>query len=170
MTDRASITCAVLLLVLASMARSQTVQTVTVPVAPEPQPQSTPLCQNGAPYQTGATARLVGSCPFDRQVYGPRPDGEIVRDHLWSFGDGERVLHPDKLSWAVCLGMEGGAIASTVWAVQRHKTSHEEAHAEYPVMAVETGLNVLLFKTMSPLMVVGVDAYRMVHYFKAGAH
>jgi hypothetical protein len=166
MTDRASITCAVLLLVLASMARSQTVQTMTVPDAPQPQPQTIPLCQNGQPYQTGAIAKLAGSCPFDKRVSQPRYE----KDHLWSFGDGERVLHPDKVSWAVCLGMEGGAIASTVWAVERHRTSHEEAHSEYPVMIAATGVNVLLFKTMSPLMVVGVDAYRMVHYLKAGAH
>ena len=90
-------------------------------------------------------------------------------DHFFTFGNARRALHPDKKSWMLFTAAQAGMWASAVIAVRNHRTSHEEAHSEYPAVAFMTGMDLLLFKTISPALSVGPPVYAMFHYSKAAA-
>ena len=90
-------------------------------------------------------------------------------DHFFTFGNARRALHPDKKSWLLFAAAHAGMWASTAIAVRNHRTSHEEAHSEYPAVAFMTGIDLLVFKTISPALSVGPPVYAMIHYSRAAA-
>jgi hypothetical protein len=90
-------------------------------------------------------------------------------DHFFTIGNARRVLHPDKKSWMLFTAAHAGMWATTVIAVRNHRTSKEEAHSEYPAAAFMTGMDLLVFKTISPSLSVGPAIYAMFHYSKAAA-
>jgi hypothetical protein len=90
-------------------------------------------------------------------------------DHFFTFGNARRALHPDKKSWMLFAAAHAGMWASTVIAVRNHRTSKEEAHSEYPAAAFMTGMDLLVFKTISPSLSVGPAIYAMVYYSRAAA-
>jgi len=130
-----------------------------------PQPQQ-PVCQNGKPYLTGKVAFLVGSCPYDKPKVEPW-DGK--KDHFFTFGNGERALHPDKKSWVIFTAVHAGLWASTVMAVKNKNASHEEAHSEYPAVIFMTGMDTFFFKTVSPAIPTGIAIFGITHYSIAAA-
>lgn len=128
-------------------------------------PSAVQTCQNGKSFAKGATAKLVGSCPFDKRYenWDGAPDG------FFHFGDSNRWLHPMKKSYAIFFVAHVGLWAATAVAVHKHLTSREEAHSEYPAVAAMTGLDFLVFKTVSPSLSVGAPVYGMIHYSIAAA-
>lgn len=90
-------------------------------------------------------------------------------DHFFTFGNARRALHPDKKSWMLFTVAQAGMWASAVIAVRNHRTSKEEAHSEYPAMAFVTGMDFLVFKTISPSLSVGPPVYAMIHYSRSAA-
>ena len=90
-------------------------------------------------------------------------------DHFFTFGNARRALHPDKKSWMLFAAAHVGMWASTVIAVRNHRTSKEEAHSEYPAAAFMTGMDLLVFKTISPALSVGPAIYATFHYSRAAA-
>jgi hypothetical protein len=110
--------------------------------------------------------KLIGQYPPVREVpevWNHQPD------HFFTVGNGRRALHPDKKSWLLFTAAHAGMWAAAVVAVSRHRTSHEEAHSEYPAVAFMTGLDFLFFKTLSPALSVGPPVYATVHYSLAAA-
>jgi hypothetical protein len=90
-------------------------------------------------------------------------------DHFFTFGNARRALHPDKKSWMLFTAAHAGMWASAVIAVRNHRTSKEEGHSEYPAAAFMTGMDLLVFKTISPSLSVGPAIFAMFHYSKAAA-
>jgi hypothetical protein len=151
-------------------------------IAPHPalaQQTSTPADLADAPsatQQSSCTQKSGKPCPewlhkLIRQ-YPPidvseRWDGQP--DHFFTFGNARRALHPDKKSWLLFTAAHAGMWASTIIAVRNHRTSHEEAHSEYPAVVFMTGIDLLVFKTISPSLSVGPPVYAMVHYSRAAA-
>jgi hypothetical protein len=130
--------------------------------APSATQQSSCLQKNGKP------------CPeWLHKLIGQYPPIDVTErwngqpDHFFTFGNARRALHPDKRSWMLFTAAQAGMWASAVIAVRNHRTSHEEAHSEYPAAAFMTGMDLLLFKTISPVLSVGPPVYAMVHYSKA---
>lgn len=90
-------------------------------------------------------------------------------DHFFNFGNARRVLHPDRKSWILFSVAQAGMWASAIAAVRDHRTSGEGAHSEYPAVALLTGMDLLVFKTISPAISVGPPVYAMVHYSRAAS-
>jgi hypothetical protein len=107
--------------------------------------------------------KLIGQYPpaAARERWNGRPDG------LFTIGNGRRALHPDKKSWMLFAAAHAGMWASTVMAVRNFPTSREQADSEYPAAAVLTGMDLLLFKTISPALPLGPPVYAMIHYSRA---
>ena len=109
--------------------------------------------------------KLIGQYPpvEVREQWNGRPDG------FFTIGTGQRALHPDKKSWMLFALAHAGMWASTVMAVRDFPSSKEQARSEYPAVAALTGMDLLLFKTISPAMAVGPTVYAMVHYSRAAS-
>lgn len=122
-------------------------------------------CQNNRPYTTGKLAKLVGSCPFDKPQ-AEKWDGRT--DRFIHFGNGRRVLHPSKKSWIIIGASHSALWGVTVFAVRRHVTSLEDASSEYPAVGFVTGIDLLLFMTVSPVSSIGYPIYGFQHYLRAG--
>jgi hypothetical protein len=90
-------------------------------------------------------------------------------DHFFTFGNARRALHPDKKSWMLFAAAHAGMWASAVIAARNHRTSREDAHSEYPAAAFMTGMDLLVFKTISPSLSVGPAIFAMFHHSKAAA-
>ena len=132
--------------------------------APSATQQSSCTQKNGKPCPEWLH-KLIGQYPpIDVRE---RWDGQA--DHFFTFGNARRALHPDKKSWMLFAAAHAGMWASAVIAVRNHRTSHEEAHSEYPAVAFMTGMDLLVFKTISPALSVGPPVYSMIHYSRAAA-
>jgi hypothetical protein len=141
--------------------------------------QQTPTSENlvdapSATQQSTCTQKNGKPCPeWVHKLIGPYPAIDVSEpwsgrpDHFFTFGDARRVLHPDKKSWLLFTAAQAGRWASAVIAVRNHRTSHEEAHSEYPAVAFMTGMDFLAFKTISPALSVGAPVYAMIHYSRA---
>ncbi|HTT25037.1 MAG TPA: hypothetical protein VMG82_39345 [Candidatus Sulfotelmatobacter sp.] len=143
--------------------------------------QQTPTAPNlvDAPsttQQTTCTQKNGKPCPaWVHKLIGEYPPVEVTErwngqpDHFFTFGNTRRALHPDKKSWMLFTLTHAGLWASTVVAVGNQQTSKEHGHSEYPATAFMTGMDLLLFKTISPALSVGPAIYGTVHYSKAAA-
>ena len=147
---------------------------------PVPDPQmSEPMKLPDAPsvtQQANCTQNSGKPCPeWVHKLIGRYPPIDVTErwnrqpDHFFTFGNGRRALHPDKKSWMLFAAAHAGMWASTVIAVRNHRTSKEEAHSEYPAAVFMTGMDLLVFKTISPSLSVGPAIYAMVHYSRAAA-
>jgi len=137
--------------------------TTTDPVdAPSATPPTTCAEKNGKPCPEWLH-KLIGQYPPIEM--SERWNGQS--DHFFTLGNGRRTLHPDKKSWMLFTLAQAGMWASTVVAVRDHRTSQEQASSEYPAVAFMTGMDFLLFKTISPAFSVGPPVYAMVHYSRA---
>ncbi|MBZ5687185.1 MAG: hypothetical protein LAP86_19355 [Acidobacteriia bacterium] len=126
--------------------------------------------------QSNCTQNSGKPCPeWVHKLIGPYPPIDVTErwnrqpDHFFTFGNARRALHPDKKSWMLFAAAHAGMWASTVIAVRNHRTSKEEAHSEYPAAAFMTGMDLLVFKTISPSLSVGPAMYAMFHYSRAAA-
>jgi hypothetical protein len=148
--------------------------------APDPDPQNPmPTKLLDAPsvtQQSNCTQNTGKPCPeWVHKLIGRYPPIDVSErwnrqpDHFFTFGNARRALHPDKKSWMRFAAAHAGMWASTVIAVRNHRTSKEEAHSEYPAVAFMTGMDFLVFKTISPSLSVGPAIYAMVHYSRAAA-
>lgn len=123
-----------------------------------------PTCQNGKPYQPGTLAKLVGSCPFDKK---PEVKWDGIPDRFWTLAPG-RTLHPSRKAWVLFAGAHAALWGATVFAVRRHATSGELAESEYPAVAGCTVLDLVLFRTVSPVFSLGTPIYGIAHYLHSG--
>jgi hypothetical protein len=89
------------------------------------------------------------------------------RDHFFAMGDGRRVLHPDKKSWLWFAVAHATMWVSGVAAVRNSPTSNQGADSAYPAAAVLTGVDLLVFKTISPAWSVGPPIYATVCWSRA---
>jgi hypothetical protein len=148
--------------------------------APVPDSQNpTPTKLVDAPsvtQQSNCTQNTGEPCPeWVHKLIGQYPPIDVTErwkgqpDHFFTFGNARRALHPDKKSWLLFTAAHAGMWASTVIAVRNHRTSKEEAHSEYPAAAFMTGMDLLVFKTISPSLSVGPAIYAMFHYSRAAA-
>lgn len=126
--------------------------------------------------QSNCTQNSGKPCPeWVHKLIGRYPTIDVTErwnrqpDHFFTFGNARRALHPDKKSWMLFAAAHAGMWASTVIAVRNHRTSKEEAHSEYPAAAFMTGMDLLVFKTISPSLSVGPAIYATVHYSRAAA-
>lgn len=129
-----------------------------------------------ATQQSSCTQKNGKPCPeWVHKLIGQYPPIDISErwngqpDHFFTFGNARRALHPDKKSWLLFAVAHAGMWASTVVAVNNHRTSKEEAHSEYPAVAFLTGFDLLTFKTISPALSIGPTVYAMIHYSRAAA-
>jgi hypothetical protein len=106
---------------------------------------------------------LVGACwaqsPPDAPQPQPKPKTAFFSFRTWQ----EPVLKPNKRSWAIFVAAhaaEWGALA----VANRQK---EPWHSEAPAVAAITGLDLLIFKGMSPAMSWEGGVYGVVHYLRA---
>lgn len=133
-----------------------------------------PLCQNGKPYQTGKTAFLVGTCPFDKpeddRLFPPTDSSAfwhfrgIYRDlegHK-QFDWNAPALRPNKKSWAIFIISNGSLWIA--YGLADHKK--ESCHSECPAIAAVNGLDFLMFKAFSPSMSWEAAASGDVHYIR----
>jgi len=127
--------------------------------APSVTPQSNCIQKNGKPCP-GWLQTLIGPYPPIRvsEPWNGQPD------RFFTMGNGRRVLHPDKKSWMLFAVAHAGLWASTVIAVRDFPTSGEKAGSEYPAVAALTGMDLLLFKTISPALSIAPPIYGMAHY------
>ncbi|HKV81793.1 MAG TPA: hypothetical protein VJP02_26835 [Candidatus Sulfotelmatobacter sp.] len=142
-------------------------------------PMSTPTNLADAPsvtQQANCTHNSGKPCPeWVHRLIGRYPPFDVTErwngpsDHFFTFGNARRALHPDKKSWMLFAAAHAGMWASTVVAVRNHRTSKEEGHSEYPAAAFMTGIDLLVFKTISPSLSVGPAIYAMFHYSRAAA-
>jgi hypothetical protein len=148
--------------------------------APVPDPEmSEPTKLADAPsvtQQSNCTQNTGKPCPeWVHKIIGRYPPIDVTErwdgrpDHFFTFGNARRALHPDKKSWMLFAAAHAGMWASAVIAVRNHRTSKEEAHSEYPAVAFMTGMDLLVFKTISPSLSVGPAIYAMFHYSRAAA-
>lgn len=132
--------------------------------APSVTQQSECIQKNGKPCPEWVHKLIGRYPPID---VGERWNGKP--DHFFTFGNAQRALHPDKKSWMLFALAHAGMWASTVVAVQNYRTSKEKAHSEYPAVAFLTGMDLLVFKTISPPLSVGPPVYALIHYSRAAA-
>jgi hypothetical protein len=140
---------------------SASVNPVDAPSATQP----STCTQNGGKACPAWLRKLIGQYPPVK--VSDRWNGH--RDGFFTIGTGHRTLHPDKKSWTLFAVAHAGMWASTVIAVRDFPTSKEEANSEYPAAAVVTGMDLLVFKTISPVISVGPPVYGMVHYSRAAS-
>lgn len=126
--------------------------------------------------QSNCTQNSGKPCPeWVHKLIGRYPPIDVTEhwnrqpDRFFTIGNGRRALHPDKKSWMLFAAAHAGMWASTVVAVRNHRTSKDAAHSEYPAAAFMTGMDLLVFKTISPSLSVGPAIYAMVHYSRAAA-
>jgi hypothetical protein len=145
---------------------------------PDPQnPKPTKLVDApSATQESNCTQNTGKPCPeWVPKLIGGYPPIDVTErwngqpDHFFTFGNARRALHPDKKSWILFTAAHAGMWASTVIAVRNHRTSKEEGHSEYPAAAFMTGMDLLVFKTISPSLSVGPAIYAMFHYSRAAA-
>ncbi|HXJ86765.1 MAG TPA: hypothetical protein VMS18_08120 [Candidatus Binatia bacterium] len=129
-----------------------------------------------ATQQTTCTQKNGKPCPeWVHKLIGQYPPVEVTErwngqpDHFFTIGNARRALHPDKKSWMLFTLAHAGLWASTIVAVRNQQTSKEHGHSEYPAAAFMTGMDLLLFQTISPALSVGSAIYGTVHYSKAAA-
>ncbi len=89
-------------------------------------------------------------------------------DGFFSFGDTERVLHPNKKSWVIFGATHAAMWGACIFAVRHQARSLESPESEYPAVAGLTALDFLFFKALSPTLSVGPPTYAVIHYLKAG--
>lgn len=125
--------------------------------------------------QSNCTQKNGKPCPeWLHKLIGQYPPIDVTEhwngrpDHFFTFGNARRALHPDKKSRMLFAAAHAGMRASAAIAVRNHRTSHEEAHSEYPAVAFMTGID-LLVKTISPALSVGPPVCSMIHYSRAAA-
>jgi hypothetical protein len=148
-----------------------------VPVADLQNPKPTKLADvPSATQESNCTQNTGKPCPeWVHKLIGRYPPIDVTErwnrqpDHFFTFGNARRVLHPDKKSRMLFAAAHPGMWASAVIAVKNHRTSKEEGHSEYPAAAFMTGMDLLVFKTISPSLSVGPATYAMFHYSKAAA-
>jgi hypothetical protein len=109
--------------------------------------------------------RLIGQYP--PVAAHERWNGQA--DGFFTIGNGRRALRPDKKSWMLFAVAHAGMWASTAMAVRDFPRSKEQATSEYPAAAALTGMDLLLFKTISPALPVGPPIYAMIHYSRAAS-
>jgi hypothetical protein len=126
--------------------------------------------------QSNCTQNTGKPCPqWVHKLIGRYPPIDVTErwnrqpDHFFTFGNARRALHPDKKSWMLFAAAHAGMWASTVIAVRNHQTSKEQGHSEYPAAAFITGMDLMVFKTISPSLSVGPATYATFHYSRAAA-
>lgn len=136
-------------------APSATAQSATV--------RSTCTRNNGKPC-SGLLRKLIGKYPpvNSHEQWSGRPDP------FFTIGDGDRALHPDKTSWIIFAALHAGMWASAVAGV-RNSVSNQPANSAYPAAAALTGMDLLIFKTLSPAISVGPPVYAIVRYSTAAS-
>jgi hypothetical protein len=109
--------------------------------------------------------KLIGQYPPVEvsERWNGRPDG------FFTLGNSRRALHPENKSWMLFAVAHAGMWASTAIAVRNYPRSKEQARSEYPAVAALTGMDLLLFKTISPALPLGPPVYAMIHYSRAAA-
>jgi hypothetical protein len=160
-----------------SFAAELTSEDGQVPVADLQNPKSAELADAPSATQESNYTQHTGKpCPeWVHKLIGRYPPIDMTErwnrqpDHFFTFGNARRALHPDKKSWMLFAAAHAGMWASTVVAVRNHRTSTEEAHSEYPAAAFMTGIDLLVFKTISPSLSVGPAIYATFHYSRAAA-
>jgi hypothetical protein len=147
-----------------------------VPVADLQNPKSAELADAPSATQESNCTQNTGKCPeWVHRLIGRYPPIDMTErwnrqpDHFFTFGNARRTLHRDKTSWMLFAAAHAGMWAPTVIAVRNHRTSKEEAHSEYPAAAFMTGIDLLVFKTISPSLSVGSAIYATFHYSRAAA-
>jgi hypothetical protein len=148
-----------------------------VPVADLQNPKSAELADApSATQESNCTQNTGKPCPeWVHKLIGRYPPIDVTErwnrqpDHFFTFGNARRALHPDKKSWMLFAAAHAGMWASAVVAVRNHRTSREEGHSEYPAAAFMTGIDLLVFKTISPSLSVGPAIYATFHYSRAAA-
>jgi len=160
----------------ASSAAKSTDESATIKVAVQPAATAADMIDTPSAVQASCTEKNGKPCPeWVHKLIGRYPPVDVPErwngqpDHFFTIGNARRALHPDKTSWMLFAVAHAGMWASTVVAVRNHRTSLEEAHSEYPAAAFMTGMDLLLFKTISPALSVGPAAYATVHYSRAAA-
>jgi hypothetical protein len=148
----------------ASVPFQQTPASTNLVDAPSATQHTTCTQKNGKPCPEWLH-RMIGQYP---PLHGREQwNGQL--DRFLTIGNGRRALHPDKKSWMWFAVAHAGMWASTVIAVRDSPTSKEKAGSEYPAIAALTGMDLLLFKTISPALSVGPPVYALIHYSRAAS-
>ena len=108
--------------------------------------------------------KLIGPYPVeDNKIHYPKYK-EYHKDNFFSFRTyNDPILHPDKKSWVIFIGSH--ALAWTSLVITNH--NKEAWHSEAPALGAITGLDLIMFKCVSPSFSIEASTYSTIHYLRS---